>query len=406
MSKFENQELIAKDELVQSTGMELQKVTNSTFTSIKLQRNSIDKIDTTMNTLINHFESINETTQEVTRSSELVAQNAINSEAKIGLTLQQMKNLETNFNEINELIKTIGSIADQTNLLALNATIEAARAGAAGKGFAVVASEVKDLSRITKNANEKIQTIIKNIGGTIVNLSSALNEATKNIQDLLGLEKNVGESIAKLSSETVAFNQDVVATSNDIKVVNTQSDLVLNNISELEVISKTYKYLTKVFEQKNQFKPLNPNEIFQPLADASTFLDSKRFSQQEREIELHEDSVLISSTDNRGVITFGNSEFYKIAEYSPGELIGKPHNIIRHPDMPKSAFKHLWDTLREGKIWQGYVKNRSKTGKIYWVRACVFPCYEQSQIIGYISVRTKAPASHIKQAIEIYKKLP
>ncbi len=399
-----SRETLIKDELIQSTGTELSKVSTSVLESTQEQQQSVAKIDHTISTMFNHFENITAITQEVAKSSNSVAQNAKNSESKIGITIEQMKNLENKFNEINYLIRTINSIADQTNLLALNATIEAARAGAAGKGFAVVANEVKELSKTTKNANEKIQVIIKNIGETMTGLSNSLNEVTTNIRNLLDLEKQVGQSITKLAEETSNFNNDVRATRDDVIAVNNHSQYVFQNITELDVISKSYKYLIKLFEGKNI--ALNPNEIFKPIADASTFNEPKRFSKKEQEIPLDDNSVLISSTDARGIITFGNSEFYKIAEYSPGELIGKPHNIIRHPDMPKSAFKHLWDTLKQGNLWQGYVKNRSKTGKIYWVRATVFPCYENGKIMGYISIRTKPNINHVNEAIEIYKKLP
>nr|BAL57463.1 PAS/PAC sensor signal transduction histidine kinase [uncultured Bacteroidetes bacterium] len=89
--------------------------------------------------------------------------------------------------------------------------------------------------------------------------------------------------------------------------------------------------------------------------------------------EILDSFALVSETDTRGVITFANRKFCEVSGYSVEELVGKPHNIIRHPDMPKSVFKELWDTIKAGKIWQGEVKNRRKDGSHYWVLATVGP---------------------------------
>jgi len=122
--------------------------------------------------------------------------------------------------------------------------------------------------------------------------------------------------------------------------------------------------------------------------------------------ELRRNDIIISSTDLSGRITFANNVFYRFAEYEMGELVGKPHNIIRHPDMPKAAFKQLWETLQQDQIWQGYVKNRSRNGKVYWVKATVFPCFKAGEKFGYISVRSKPEREDIDRAIRIYRKLP
>ncbi len=88
---------------------------------------------------------------------------------------------------------------------------------------------------------------------------------------------------------------------------------------------------------------------------------------------LNDYTFLVSETDEKGIILFANDDFCKIAGYDIDELIGQPHNIIRHKDMPKAAFKDLWETVKKGNIWTGYVKNRAKNGDFYWVYATVFP---------------------------------
>lgn len=122
-----------------------------------------------------------------------------------------------------------------------------------------------------------------------------------------------------------------------------------------------------------------------------------------KEIVLDDYAFLVSETDEKGTIIFANSHFCKIAGYSIDELIGKPHNIIRHPDMPKIAFKSLWDTIKSGKIWTGYVKNATKSGGYYWVFATIYPFSSCDGSNGYLSCRRKASSEEIKKAEELYK---
>jgi aerotaxis receptor len=124
----------------------------------------------------------------------------------------------------------------------------------------------------------------------------------------------------------------------------------------------------------------------------------------ENEVKLDKDTMITSETDEKGMILYANSDFCKIAEYEKDELIGKPHNIVRHPDMPKAAFKNLWDTIKTGSVWNGIVKNKTKTGKFYWVNATVFPMYKGDKI-HFISVRKKPTDEEIKNAENLYKTL-
>lgn len=101
-----------------------------------------------------------------------------------------------------------------------------------------------------------------------------------------------------------------------------------------------------------------------------------------------DDEFLISKTDKHGIILYANENLEKISGYSTEELVGSPHNILRHPDMPKWAFEELWETIKSGKMWEGYVKNSSKEGDYYWVFAKVFPITNKDGDTEYISVRT------------------
>lgn len=119
-----------------------------------------------------------------------------------------------------------------------------------------------------------------------------------------------------------------------------------------------------------------------------------------------EGRVIVSETDLKGTITFANRRFCEISGYSVEELIGEPHNLIRHPDMPRAAFAQMWDTISTGTIWHGLVKNLRKDGKFYWVDTEVSPIYGDNGLIkGYIAARKPAARKNIDEAAELYKKM-
>ena len=124
-----------------------------------------------------------------------------------------------------------------------------------------------------------------------------------------------------------------------------------------------------------------------------------------KEIILDEYAFLVSETDEKGIITFASDHFCEIAGYHVDELIGKPHNIVRHKDMPKAAFKDLWDTVKDGKVWTGYVKNATKNGDFYWVFATVYPTITTEGSKGYLSCRRKATRKEIERSENLYKTL-
>ncbi|KIM11090.1 MAG: aerotaxis receptor Aer [Sulfuricurvum sp. PC08-66] len=118
---------------------------------------------------------------------------------------------------------------------------------------------------------------------------------------------------------------------------------------------------------------------------------------------LFEGRTIISETDTKGIITYANRTFCDISGYSKEELVGSPHNIIRHPDMPKAAFKEMWDAIQMGKSWHGFVKNMRKDGRYYWVESYVSPIYDDNQnIAGYIAARTVPKRKDIEHAITLY----
>ncbi|MDQ1325276.1 MAG: hypothetical protein QG564_400 [Campylobacterota bacterium] len=106
------------------------------------------------------------------------------------------------------------------------------------------------------------------------------------------------------------------------------------------------------------------------------------------ETEVPENELIISRTNLSGVITYANETFARISGYDIDELVGKPHSVVRHPDMPKSVFKDLWDTLALGKNWQGVVKNRRSDNGYYWVHADISGVYKDGKLIEYKSLRS------------------
>jgi len=126
---------------------------------------------------------------------------------------------------------------------------------------------------------------------------------------------------------------------------------------------------------------------------------------QKDEVVLPDGVMIVSETDEKGKIVFANEDFCKIAGYSIEDLVGKPHNIVRHQKMPKTAFQDLWKTLKSGNIWKGIVKNKVKNGGYYWVNATVFPSKTRDGKIRYISIRIKPTKQEIEDAEENYSSL-
>ena len=125
-----------------------------------------------------------------------------------------------------------------------------------------------------------------------------------------------------------------------------------------------------------------------------------------REYVLKNDDFLVSQTDEKGKIIFANDDFCKIAGYSIEELIGQPHSVVRHKDMPSAAFKSLWETVQKGKIWTGYVQNATKDGGFYWVYATVYPMKDPvTNKTSYMSCRRKPSTAEIEDAKALYKTL-
>lgn len=123
----------------------------------------------------------------------------------------------------------------------------------------------------------------------------------------------------------------------------------------------------------------------------------------DEEVTFSDSIELVSTTDTKGIITYANAAFCDVAGYQAEELLGKNHNVVRHPDMPKAAYKDLWEHLQKGESWHGIVKNRCKDGRYYWVDAFITPIYDGKNLVGYQSVRVKPKHEQVVRASEFYR---
>ncbi|MGK9175386.1 methyl-accepting chemotaxis protein [Yokenella regensburgei] len=125
----------------------------------------------------------------------------------------------------------------------------------------------------------------------------------------------------------------------------------------------------------------------------------------QKELLLNEGTTLLSTTNTHSHITYANNAFIEASGFAEDQLVGEPHHIIRHPDMPPAAFADLWFTIQQGESWTGMVKNRRQNGDHYWVRANVTPVYQQGNLTGYISVRNIPSRQEINASDALYKKV-
>ncbi len=124
------------------------------------------------------------------------------------------------------------------------------------------------------------------------------------------------------------------------------------------------------------------------------------------EIVMRDDAFLVSKTDPAGRLTYCNQIFIEYSGYTERELLGQQHNIVRHPDMPRAVFALLWQTLKEGEEFMGYIKNLSKDGSYYWVFATVTPSFKadnSQEIIGFFSVRRKPDKAKLQIIEPLYR---
>jgi len=395
-----------RNTLIRAAGDKLSQVAGSSSHAMNTQVQAIRQGVANFESILSRMDLVQTNIRQIDTNVGTVVEKALSSSEELARVSDRMQILEEHFNAIEGLVKTVNDIADRTNLLSLNATIEAARAGEAGRGFAVVASEVKKLAVTTKEANLGIQETMGRIAEAVSTLSASVDQSVEKMQQAVSAVEITRDNASTIGTETTRFEQQLHDSLENFSELS-NSVGVENEIEEINTIGKTFAYLLELMAMHGvDFDAVNPLTRLLPLVEQSEFRAPSRFSQSEQEYVLQPDDILISATDTKGKITFANNCFYEIAEYLQGELTGQPHNVIRHPDMPRTAFADLWSTIQDGKLWQGYVANRSQHGRLYWVKANVFPCYENGTISGYISIRTQPEPEMVAKAVEAYRLVP
>lgn len=160
--------------------------------------------------------------------------------------------------------------------------------------------------------------------------------------------------------------------------------------------------------EHKQLGDMDPKDIVGDYQETNlTHYDGKkrRILYTDIETPFPDGKLIVSTTDVDGYITKANEAFVYMSGYTKEELIGLPHYVLRHPDMPPVAFKGLWDDLAETGKWKGYVKNLRKDGGFYWVYASVIANIRKGQLVGYTSVRRRPSRTRVNECIELYKTL-
>ncbi|MCA9262570.1 MAG: PAS domain-containing protein [Planctomycetales bacterium] len=392
--------------MIHAAGRSLSQVAASSHQSIMEQLNTVRQSVSNFEAIRSGIGMVQANVENIDANVACVVESAQASSDELQRVRERMAILKRHFKSISGLVADVNQIADQTNLLALNATIEAARAGDAGRGFAVVAGEVQALSETTKTANRQINETLSKVAESVDSLSASVDLTVEKMQESVAAVEVTRGSAAAIGAETTHFGEEIQHSMDNFRKLDRSSHIVENEVREISTIGRTFSYLLELMAMQGMAGPINPLERLLPIVRSSDFRAPHRFTRPEPEYILRGDDILISATDTRGVITFANNSFYRIAEYQPGELIGQPHNIIRHPDMPRTAFADLWSVIKGGKMWQGYVANRAKSGRLYWVKANVFRCFKNRQIVGYISIRTQPERQLLPRVMEAYRMVP
>ena len=134
-------------------------------------------------------------------------------------------------------------------------------------------------------------------------------------------------------------------------------------------------------------------------------IGSRKVFYTEIETPYPDGKLIVSTTRPSGVITHVNQAFIDMSGYEEEEIVGAPHSLLRHPDMPAAAFSDLWNMVNQGKKWQGYVKNLRKDGGFYWVNAIVIPNIRKGQLVSYSSIRRKPSRAKVEESIALYAEM-
>lgn len=389
-------EAVAVSEQLSATVAELESATKSQTSGIEEVSQSIQSIATAIQGVASNATKA----MEMMRQSEQITQN-ISTDANKGMekmtnmksivseSSNDVKTLAKELNKVDNMTGFITQIAEQTNLLALNAAIEAARAGDVGRGFAVVADEVRRLAENSKKGAEDISHLISSLKESSSKTTESIEKGNSLVQESYDMITNILKSIKDISNsitEVVSQMQDISAATEQVSSGTEEATAASEEI--LSVAQTNLKSFEDIVVAKNRESQVlhDANAAAKTLAEITDVLDT---------------STIVSITDTDGMIEYMNEQFLKVSKYPSEELMGQSHRVLKSGWHDSGLFDALWSTITAGKMFQGYVRNKSKDGTIYWVKTAISPTYDtQGKIKGYVGVRTPITELMVMLGIE------
>ena len=389
-------EAMAVSEQLGNTVKDLEAATKTQTSGIEEVASSIQSIATAIQGVAQNAAK----TMDMMKKSEGITEK-ISTDAEQGM--EKMDNMKTIVSEsatdvkelAKELVKVdnmtgfITQIAEQTNLLALNAAIEAARAGDVGRGFAVVADEVRRLAENSKKGAEDISELITSLKDSSNKTTESIEKGNHLVTESYEMVTNILKSIKDIATsinEVVSQVQEISAATEQVSSGTEEATAAGEEI--LSVSQTNLKSFEEIVVAKdNEARILDDaNVAAKTLAEITDVLDT---------------STIISITDNDGMISYMNEFFLDVARFPSEELMGQSHRMLKSGWHDSGLFDALWKTISGGKMFQGYVRNKTKDGTIYWVKTSISPTFdENNNIKSYVGVRTPITELMVLTGIE------
>ena len=389
-------EAVALSEQLNGTVAELESATKSQTSGIEEVSQSIQSIATAIQGVASNATKA----MEMMRQSEQITQ-TISTDAEKGMgkmdsmksivseSSNDVKKLATELAKVDNMTGFITQIAEQTNLLALNAAIEAARAGDVGRGFAVVADEVRRLAENSKKGAEDISELISSLKDSSDKTTDSIEKGNTVVQDAYDVITNILASIKDITTsitEVVSQMQEISAATEQVSSGTEEATAASEEILSVAQTNLNSFEEIVVAKDKESETLKNANEAAKTLAEITDMLD---------------ESTIVSITDADGMINYMNKFFLDVARFPSEELMGESHRLLKSGWHDPAVFDLLWKTISNGKMFQGYVRNRAKDGTIYWVKTAISPTYDENHNIkGYVGVRTPITELMVMTGIE------
>ncbi|WP_337862662.1 methyl-accepting chemotaxis protein, partial [Nitrososphaera sp.] len=343
---------------------------------------AVQNTATSVNSAMQKTTSSNEAIQQAAKEAQLGMEKMNILKERVSKSFDEIAILGSELKKIYSMVNLITKIADQTSLLALNAAIEAARAGDSGKGFAVVADEVKRLADSSMKGADDISGTVKNLEKVAATTMQHIEQGNVSLAESYEVITKVLSSLDKVAQMVAGITASMHEISSAAEEAASGSEEVAESGEEVASVSQ------ENLRQIDRLRELKRNET-------STILDASDAARTLAKITgIMDQANIISMTDLDGNITYMNDKFLEVAHFASSELMGQSHRLLKSGFHSPLLFEALWKSVTAGKTFTGYVRNRSKDGSIYWVKATINPIRDgDGRITGYVSVR--APVTEL-----------